>query len=139
MSDTTSQSSNLDLALLLGRISFAPLYLISAYYKIIQWPGIVTMLTGQGAPAPMLGGYLAIAAETVFPILIILGLKTRWACFGLILYTLGTIVVAHRFWEFSGGAQVGQVLAFFKNIALCGGLLILAYVGPGRHALEPKP
>jgi len=138
MSDTSS-SNNADLMLLIGRVAMAPLFLISAYYKIIQWPGIVTLLTNQGAPLPLYGGYIAIAAEIIFPILIILGLKTRWAALGLILYVLGTNVIAHRFWEFTGGAQVGQVLAFFKNIALCGGFLILAWVGPGRFALQPRP
>jgi putative oxidoreductase len=138
MSDTTSPS-NTDLALLIGRVAMAPLFLISGYFKIIQWPGIVTLLTNQGAPLPFAGGVIAVFCETVFPILLILGFKTRWAAFGLILYTLGTNAIAHRFWEFTGGAQVGQMLSFFKNLAMCGGLLILAYVGPGRFALQPRP
>ncbi len=138
MSDTTSPSSNLDLALLIGRISVAPLFLISAYYKITQWPGIVTMLTNQGAPLPLFGGYVAVAAETLLPLMIIFGFKMRWACLGLALYVLGTNAVGHRFWEVTGGAQVGQVLSFFKNIALCGGLLVLAYVGPGKYAVQQK-
>lgn len=128
-----------DQALLIGRIAFAPLFLISAYYKVMQWPGIVGVLTTQGAPLPLYGGYIAIAAETIFPILLILGLYTRWAAIGLILYTLGTCFIGHRFWEFTGAQQVGQVLAFFKNIALCGGLLILCVTGPGRYALQPRP
>jgi putative oxidoreductase len=138
MSDTTSPS-NTDLALLIGRVAMAPLFLISGYFKIIQWPGIVTLLTNQGAPLPFAGGVIAVFCETVFPILLILGFKTRWAAFGLILYTLGTNAIAHRFWEFTGGAQVGQMLSFFKNLAMCGGFLILAYVGPGRFALQPRP
>ncbi len=137
MNDTTT-SSNTDLVLLIGRLSFAPLYLISAYGKFSQWPGIVNTLTNQGAPMPMVGGYLAIAAETLFPLMLILGIRTRWACYGLILYTLGTIIIGHRFWEFSGAQQFGQLIAFFKNIALCGGLLVLAWAGAGRFALQPR-
>lgn len=131
--------ANTDLVLLIGRIALALLFPISAYFKIIQWPGIVTLLTTQGAPLPLVGGMLAVAAETIFPILIILGLQTRSAAFGLILYTLGTNAIAHRFWEFTGGAQVGQILSFFKNIAMCGGFLILAWTGPGRYAVQPRP
>ena len=136
MSDTTPTSNN-DMALLIGRVAIAPLFLISAYYKIIQWPGIVGVLTTQGAPLPLYGGYIAIGAELLFPLLIILGLWTRWAAIGLILYTLGTCFIGHRFWEFTGPAQIGQTLAFFKNIALCGGLVILAATGPGRYAMQP--
>ena len=139
MSDSNATTSNYDLALLIGRVALTPLFLISAYYKIMQWPGIVGLLTTQGAPMPELGGYLAVAAETALPLLLIIGLWTRWACFGLILYVLGTCFIAHRFWEFSGPAQISQTLAFFKNIALCGGLLILAFTGPGRLAVSPKP
>lgn len=130
-------TTKLDLALLVGRLSFAPLFLISGYYKIMNWPAIVTTLTNQGAPVPLLGGNLAIAAEMIFPIMLILGVQTRWACFGLIAYTVGTMFIGHRFWDFSGGAYVTQLIAFFKNLALCGGLLALAYAGPGRHALQP--
>ncbi|MFC7688377.1 DoxX family protein [Paeniroseomonas aquatica] len=125
--------------LLIGRIALVLLFPISGYFKIMQWPGIVTLLTTQGAPLPMLGGMLAVAAETILPLLIILGLQTRWAAFGLILYTLGTNAIAHRFWEFTGGAQVGQIFSFFKNIAMCGGFLILAWTGPGRYAVQPRP
>jgi uncharacterized membrane protein YphA (DoxX/SURF4 family) len=31
------------------------------------------------------------------------------------------------------------MLAFFKNIALCGGLLVLTMTGPGRFAMQPRP
>jgi putative oxidoreductase len=135
----TTPDANYDLVLLIGRIALVALFPISAYFKIIQWPGIVGMLTQQGAPLPMVGGMLAVAAETVLPALIIIGLQTRWAAFGMILYTLGTSAIAHRFWEFTGGAQLGQIFSFFKNLSMCGGFLILAWTGPGRYAVQPRP
>lgn len=138
MSDTTASSNN-DLVLLLSRLAIAPLFLISAYGKLTAWPAIVNTLTTQGAPLPLFGGYVAITAEILFPVMLILGVKARWACFGLILYTLGTMVIGHRFWDFTGQQHFVQLIAFFKNLALCGGLLALAWVGPGRFALQPRP
>ena len=135
----TSPSGSRDIALLIARLAIAPLFLISAFYKLAQWPGIVTALDNQGAPLPMVGGVIAVAAEAVLPIMLILGLRMRWAALGLIVYVLGTNLIAHRFWEFSGGAQLGQMLAFFKNIALCGGLLVLTIIGPGRFSMQPRP
>lgn len=134
-----SPSRSSDILLLIARLAMAPLFLISAYYKVIQWPGIVTVLDNQGAPLPMVGGVIATAIEAILPILLILGLRMRWAALGLIVYVLGTNLIAHRFWEFTGGAQLGQMLAFFKNIALCGGLLVLTMTGPGRFAMQPRP
>lgn len=136
---SSAPDGSLDLVLLIGRIALVVLFPISGYFKIVQWPGIVGMLTQQGAPLPLVGGMLAVAAETVLPALILLGLQTRWAAFGLILYTLGTSAIAHRFWEFTGGAQIGQIFSFFKNLSMCGGLLILAWTGPGRYAVQPRP
>ncbi|MBL6077666.1 DoxX family protein [Belnapia sp. T18] len=134
-----ARSGDLDVVLLVARIAMVVLFPISAYFKIIGWPGIVTTLTQQGAPLPYLGGVLAVLAETLLPLLIILGLWTRWAAFGLILYTLGTSAIAHRFWEFEGPAQMGQIFSFFKNLAMCGGLLMLAWIGPGQYAVQPRP
>jgi len=134
-----SPSRSSHILLLIARLAMAPLFLISAFYKVAQWPGIVTLLDNQGAPLPMLGGVIANAIEAILPLLLILGLRMRWAALGLIVYVLGTNLIAHRFWEFTGGAQLGQMLAFFKNIALCGGLLVLTMTGPGRFAMQPRP
>ena len=114
-SPTPYSPGNTDLVLLIGRIALVLLFPISGYFKIMQWPGIVTLLTTQGAPLPMLGGMLAVAAETILPLLIILGLQTRWAAFGLILYTLGADAIAHRFWEFTGRARVGRDLLLLRR------------------------
>ncbi|SDB49827.1 DoxX family protein [Belnapia rosea] len=138
-SHVTARGGDFDLVLLIGRIALVLLFPISAYFKIIGWPGIVTTLTQQGAPLPFLGGVIAVAAEIILPLLIIIGFQTRWAAFGLILYTLGTSAIAHRFWEFTGGAQIGQIFSFFKNLSMCGGFLILAWTGPGRYAVQPRP
>ena len=130
---------NLDLALLIARIALVVIFPISAYYKVMQWPGIVTMLTQQGAPLPLLGGYIAIAVEFGATLLVVLGLWTRWAALALVLYVLGTSIIAHRFWEFAPPQQFGQMMSFFKNLAMMGGLGLIAVLGPGRYAVQPRP
>jgi putative oxidoreductase len=132
-------SANPDLALLIARIALVAIFPISGIFKVIQWPGIVTMLTQQGAPLPLLAGVIAVAAELILPVLVILGLWTRWAALGLVLYTLGTSIIAHRFWEFTGPAQFGQMMSFFKNLAMMAGLGLVALLGPGRYALGRRP
>lgn len=134
-----SDAGNLDLALLVARILLVVIFPISAYYKIIGWPGIVGMLTQQGAPLPMLGGYIAIAVEILGALLVVIGLWTRWAALVLILYVAGTSIIAHRFWEFAPPAQFGQMMQFFKNLCMIGGLLLVAVIGPGRYAVQPRP
>ncbi|MBY0334457.1 MAG: DoxX family protein [Acetobacteraceae bacterium] len=134
-----SDAGNLDLALLVARILLVVIFPISAYYKIIGWPGIVGMLAQQGAPLPMLGGYIAIAVEILGALLVVIGLWTRWAALVLILYVAGTSIIAHRFWEFAPPAQFGQMMQFFKNLCMIGGLLLVAVIGPGRYAVQARP
>lgn len=128
-----------DLALLVVRVLLVAIFPISAWYKITGWPGIVGTLTQQGVPLPMLGGTIAIAVEMLGALLVALGLWTRWAAIALILYVAGTSIIAHRFWEFSGPAQFGQMMSFFKNLAMMAGLGLIAVTGPGRFALSPRP
>ena len=70
---------------------------------------------------------------------IVLGVKTRWAALGLILYVLGTSIIGHRFWEAAPAAYFGQLMSFMKNLAMVGGLALLATTGPGRYAVDPRP
>ena len=76
------------------------------------------------------------------PVLLVVGIAVfnnimRWAAIVLILYIAGTSIIAHRFWEFAGPAQFGQLASFFKNLAMMGGLGLIAALGPGRYAVKP--
>lgn len=126
-----------DLVMLVARLALVAIFPISAYYKIIQWPGIVNTLTQQGAPLPLLGGYVAVGAELIGATLVAIGLFARPAAVLLILYVAGTSIIAHRFWEFAMPAQLGQTFSFFKNLAMMGGLALIAVLGPGRYAVTP--
>jgi putative oxidoreductase len=134
-------ADKLDLTLLIARILLVVIFPISAYYKIMGWPGIVGMLTQQGLPEPLplVGGGIAVAVEILGAALVIVGLWTRWAAIALILYVAGTSLLAHRFWEFAPPAQFGQMMSFFKNLCMMGGLGMIAVFGPGNYALRPKP
>ncbi len=136
---TGTAAGNLDPVLLIARILLVAIFPISAWYKITGWPGIVTMLTEQGAPMPLLGGYIAIGVEMVAALLVIIGLWTRWAAIALILYIVGATIIAHRFWEFAGPAQFNQMMQFMKSLCMIGGLLLIAVIGPGRYAVQPRP
>jgi putative oxidoreductase len=119
-----------DLTLLLGRIFLVAIFPISAYYKIIGWPEITKRVATAGLPYPEYLGMLGTAAEMLLPILVILGLFTRWAAFGLILYVLAATYIGHPvIWR--------MLLAQMKNLAMIGGLLLLIGAGPGHFALQP--
>ncbi|MGH9731208.1 MAG: hypothetical protein ACRD4A_05860, partial [Candidatus Acidiferrales bacterium] len=51
----------------------------------------------------------------------------------------GVTVLFHNYWAFSGNSAGMQETHFRKNLAIMGGLLMIAAQGPGRWALGRKP
>ncbi len=139
MSSTSNRAepANLDLYLLIARVLLVVIFPISGWAKLSNLAGTVTMLANLGTPMPDIAVWFAIGFELVLPVLIILGLFSRWAALGLIVYTACTVILAHRFWEYSGQAQFGQTMSFFKNISVMLGLGFILQFGPGRYALKP--
>ena len=127
-----------DLTLLLGRIFLVAIFPISAYYKIIGWPEITKRVATAGLPYPEYLGMLGTAAEMLLPILVILGLFTRWAALGLIIFLLAATYIGHPVvWRVPPDGFVRELFSQMKNLAMIGGLLLLIGAGPGHFALQP--
>jgi putative oxidoreductase len=127
-----------DAALLFARICLVAVFPFSAVYKILKWPGIVDTLTNAGLPHPYELALIGTAAELILPLLVIVGLFTRFSMLGLIVYTIIATAIAHRFWEFPETQQFGQIISFLKNIGLIGGMALVISRGSGRYALRPS-
>jgi putative oxidoreductase len=128
-----------DLTLLVGRILLVAIFPIGAYYKIIGWPDITKRVANAALPYPEYLGMVGTAAEMLLPILVILGLFTRWAAFGLILFVIAATYIGHPvIWRVPPDAFVRELLGVMKNLAMIGGLLLLIGAGPGRFALQPS-
>jgi putative oxidoreductase len=127
------------LGLLVGRILLVAIFPVSAYYKIIGWPGIVGMVEKAGLPYALPLGAIGTASEMLLPILVIVGLFTRWAAFGLVLYVIAATYIGHPvLWRMAPDAFLGQLMSQMKNLAMIGGLLVLVSTGPGHLALRPS-
>jgi putative oxidoreductase len=68
--------------------------------------------------------------------MILLGFMTRWVALALFAFVAGTIFVSHNFWVFEGQQYFAQRSQALKNLAIMGGFLMLAAVGPGRFSLD---
>jgi len=125
-----------DTGLLIGRVMMAALYLPFGLLKLENWNHTVAMLRALHAPAPMPAAAIAVLCETILPLLMIIGFKTRLLCLIMILYTAGATYLAHRFWLMPADAALEAEINFFKNVAIIGGFLILAVSGPGRFSVD---
>ncbi|HQT73956.1 MAG TPA: DoxX family protein [Acidiphilium sp.] len=124
--------------MLAGRLAIALLFVQAGWSKLVHWPGIVHLLTHLDAPAPTLGGVIAVVCELGAGGLVMLGLRTRQAAIVLVLFTIAANWLAHRFWLMHGRAAAAAEIQFFLDLAICGGLLLLASAGPGRYSLDRR-
>lgn len=127
-----------DLGLLIGRLAVAPMFLVAGWGKL-GWPpgaGITGLIAAKGFPLPGLVAAGVTALEIIAPILLILGILTRWAAAGLALFTLATIVVVHAWWTYPEAQQAAQLTTALKNLAIAGLLVLLVLTGSGRYALR---
>ena len=75
--------------------------------------------------------YPALLFEMIFPIILILGYKTKISAFAMFIFTIVVTIIFHS--DF--GDQI-QLMAFLKNLAIAGGFLIISTNEPKVCTLD---
>ena len=123
---------------LTGRLLLALLFLPAGLMKIGGFAGTVGYIASKGLPMPALGAVIAIVVEVLGGLALLAGFGTRVAALVLAVFTVAASVIFHAYWAVPADAQMVQQLMFFKNIAVVGGLLVLAAHGAGGWSLDAK-
>lgn len=123
---------------LAGRLLIAALFLPAGISKITGFAGTVGYIGSVGLPLPAVGAALAIAVEVLGALALIVGYQTRLAALVLALFTLVASFFFHAYWSVPAEQAFMQQLLFFKNIAVVGGLFVLAAHGAGAWSLDGK-
>lgn len=123
---------------LAGRLLLAALFLPAGLAKIGGFAGTVGYIASVGLPLPTLGAILAIVLEVGGGLALLLGFQVRLAALALALFTLVASVVFHAFWSMPADQVMVQQLMFFKNLAVTGGLLLMAAGGAGAWSLDAR-
>jgi putative oxidoreductase len=116
---------------LAGRILLAWLFLSSGLGKIANYSGTVSYMGMFGVPGFLLPP--AIAVEVLAGLALIAGWQTRWAAFLLAGFTVVSAIFFHN-----NFADQNQMIHFWKNIALAGGLLFVVAHGAAGWALDAR-
>jgi putative oxidoreductase len=115
---------------LVGRALLAAIFLLSGFGKLgTGYERTQGYMEAMGVPGGLLP--LVILAELAGGLAVLGGFLTRWAAWGLAVFTLASALLFHA--EFS---DQNQMIHFMKNLAVAGGLLLLATHGPGRWSLD---
>ena len=123
---------------LVGRLLLALLFLPAGLSKISGFAGTVGYIASKGMPMPTAAAVVAIIVEVVAPLALIAGFGTRWAALVLAGFTVVATFVFHNFWAMPADQVMMQQLMFYKNIAVVGGLLVLAAHGAGAWSVDAK-
>mgnify|MGYP000898506596 CR=1 FL=1 len=121
---------------LAGRILITYIFLTSGFGKLADLSGSMAYTAAGGLPGFMV--FPAIAIEVVGGLAVLVGWQTRWASLALAVFSLMTAYLFHYLpaQGLDGMAQMGQMINFYKNIAIAGGFLILAGAGAGSLSVD---
>ena len=122
--------------LLLGRLLLAYIFVLSGYGKIVGFAGAAGYMAKYGMPMiqPLL--VATIIVELGASLMLVVGWKARWAAWALFFFTLLVTLIFHAYWTVPADQAYGQMLHFQKNLAIMGGMLFVAFMGPGRLSLD---
>ena len=123
---------------LLGRIAIAVLFLPAGLNKMMALEGTTGYFASLGLPAVTLLVWVVIAIEVLGGLALILGYHTRFTAVGLALFTILASIAGHAFWAAPADAAFIAQLLFFKNVAVTGGLLVLASSGAGSISIDGR-
>jgi putative oxidoreductase len=112
-----------------ARASMAAIFVLSGVSKIGSFEATQGYMAAFGLPGALLGP--TIAFEILAGLAMLLGLGARHAAFLLAGFSIITALIFHR--DF--GDQIQQIM-FLKNVAMAGGLLLLARNGSPSLSLE---
>lgn len=123
---------------LIGRLLLALLFVPAGFSKIGGFSGTVGYIASKGVPLPEVAAAIAIAVELGLGLLLVVGFQTRLAALGIAIFTFVITFIFHNYWAMPADMQMMQSLMFFKNMAIVGGLLMVAAFGAGAWSLDGK-
>jgi len=123
---------------LVGRFLVSVMFLVSGFFKVVGYSQMVGFAAAKGLPLASLSIACAAALELLGGLAILTGFHTRIAAWLLLLYLIPTTLLFHNFWAMQGMEQQDNMIHFLKNLAIMGGLLILAAYGAGAYSVDAR-
>jgi putative oxidoreductase len=128
-----------DLLLLIARLLLAAMFLSSGYTALADIESTAAYFAGLGVPLPQLVSIATGVFEILGGLLLVVGFQTRLAAAALALFSIVATILGHYG---QGGGDAMMVFMhtqmLLKDIAVAGGLIVLALHGPGRFSVDAR-
>jgi putative oxidoreductase len=121
---------------LIGRILMSQIFILAGIIKVMNFSMMTGYVAAAHLPLPKVSLAIAAAIEILGGLAILTGFHTRFAAWIVFLFLIPTTLLFHNFWAMQGAERQDNIGHFQKNVAIMGGLLILAAYGAGRYSLD---
>ena len=112
-----------------GRILISSLFLIEGIRKFFFQEETMMYMEEYGVPEMLF--FPSVILEILFPILLIIGYKTRFSAFIMALFTLSVAIIFHTNFD-----NQMEFVIFLKDIAIAGGFLIISTNEPKNLTID---
>jgi len=116
-----------------ARALMAAIFLVAGVRKLVGYAGTLGYFGALGIPMPDLVLPLTILLEIGGGMALLIGWRAGWFAAALGLFTLASALLAHRFWAAEPAQFANQLNHFLKNVAIAGGLLLVAAIDMKRQ------
>ena len=110
----------------LARVLVAYIFIVAGYGKISGYEATAGYMEAMGVPSALLP--LTILVELGGGLALLLGFQTRFAAFGLAVFSLITAFIFH------GGVE--DAINLMKNLSIAGGLFFVMLHGAGKLSID---
>lgn len=126
-----------DIADLLGRICISLIFVYEAFDTILFFEHTKRTMSEYGLMWKQdLLLYVLIAFLIVGAIMVLIGYYANLGAMLLLAYWLPFTLIVYSFWDDPQSLQRLNALYFMRNLAVCGGLLLLMANGAGRYSVK---
>jgi len=122
--------------LLLGRLLMSVIFIASGLGKLTHFGPTAQGMAEMKIPLATVALVITLCIEIGGGLMVLTGFGARYAALVMFLWLIPVTLVYHHFWGIPAEQQMMQQINFLKNVAIMGGLLILAYASPGKTAVS---
>ena len=112
-----------------ARIFLSLLFLIEGIRKISIQESVIMYMEDYGVPGILF--IPSIILEILFPLLIIIGYKTKLAALVMALFTFTVAIIFHTDFH-----EDMQMIFFLKDLAIAGGFMMIFFYGANKISLD---
>ena len=117
---------------LLGRIMLAFIFVMAGIEKISGPAGTMQYMASAGLPHSLVPELfvLSVIVELLGGLMLVFGWHAELVAFIMLLWFIPVTLAFH--------VATGQTIEWMKNLAIMGGLLMVAVYGPGGYSLDAR-